>query len=172
MGFKSTIGTLDLSGEKALARSFGVFAKCLEDTTLLMDSLTDNHWMVQCREDNQPRKVGLCCSPYWQAASDDLTRVWEKLVYDLKSMNSVIVDEFHLPPQFGDEVELHKRVLAREAFDALHFEWKAYRPLVSSKLALILEEGEATKTECHLADIQKIGTLRRAFDRAIVTLMY
>ena len=170
VGFKPTIGTLDLSGVKALARSFdtlGVFAECVEDAALLMDSLTGNHWMVQCREDNQPRKIGLCCSPYWPAASNDLCEVWEDLVYLLKSIDGVIVDEFHLPPEFGGAVELHKRVLAREAFDALHFEWKTYRSLISSKLAIILEEGEASKTECYLADIQKIGSLRREFDRAL-----
>ena len=170
VGFKPTIGTLDLSGVKALARSFdtlGVFAGCVEDAAFLMDSLTGNHWLVQCREDNQPRKVGLCRSPYWSAASDDLCKVWEDLVYLLKSMDGVIVDEFHLPPEFGGAVELHKRVLAREAFDALHFEWKTYRSLIRSKLAIILEEGEASKTECYLADIQKIGSLRREFDRAL-----
>ena len=170
VGFKPTIGTLDLSGVKALARSFdtlGVFAESVEDAVLLMDSLTGNHWMVQCREDNQPRKIGLCCSPYWPAASNDLCEVWEDLVYLLKSINGVIVDEFHLPPEFEGAVELHKRVLAREAFDALHFEWKTYRSLISPKLAIILEEGEASKTECYLADIQKIGSLRREFNRAL-----
>ena len=170
VGFKPTIGTLDLSGVKALARSFdtlGAFAECVEDAALLMDSLTGNNWMVQCREDNQPRKIGLCCSPYWPAASNDLCEVWKDLVYLLKSIDGVIVDEFHLPTEFGGAVELHKRVLAREAFDALHFEWKTYRSLISSKLAIILEEGEVSKTDCYLADIQKIGSLRREFDRAL-----
>ena len=93
--------------------------------------------------------------------------MWEDLVYLLRSNDGVIVDEFHLPPEFGGAVELHKRVLAREAFDALHFEWQTYRCLISSKLAIILEEGEASKTDCYLADIQKIGSFRREFDRAL-----
>jgi len=166
VGFKPTIRTLDLKGVKALARSFdtlGVFARSVEDAALLMESLTGHHWMVQCREDNQPRKVGLCRSPNWQATSDDLFKVWEKLVCVLRSMDGVIVDDFQLPHEFGDAVELHKRILAKEAFNALHFEWNTYRSLISSKLAVILEEGESTKTECYLADIQKIGSLRRKF---------
>ena len=63
-------------------------------------------------------------------------------------MNDVILDLFQFPTDFGDAVELHERVLAIDAFDDLNFEWNAHRSLISSKLAIILMEGEVTKADC------------------------
>ena len=45
-------------------------------------------------------------------------------------------------------MELHESVLAIDVFDDLNFEWNAHQFLISSKLAIILMEGEVTKADC------------------------
>ena len=171
VGFKPTLGTLDLSGVKGLARSFdtlGGFARYVSDVAWMIDSLSGSKLHRYCHVEHKPKSVGLCRSPFWNAADGALQTAWAELPALIKSQDELVrLKDVELPEIYDQSVELHKRIFAQEALDALHFEWHSFRSFFSEKLAQIMEQGEELSSDDYLKDIAQILSLRQAFDKAM-----
>ena len=171
VGFKPTWGTLDLSGVKGLARSFdtlGGFARNVSDVAWLVDSLAGSKLHRYCHVEHKPKSVGFCRSPFWNCADGALQTAWVELSNLIKSQDGQVrLKDVELPEIYDQSVELHKRIFAREALDALHFEWHSVRSFFSEKLSQIMEQGEELLSEDYLKDITQMLSLRQAFDKAM-----
>ncbi len=171
VGFKPTIGTFDLTGVKALARTFdtlGVFANDVIDASLLIDTLTGNRFMDFCSLSNFPKTIGLCRSPFWDEADPMMNRAWDELIFRLARYEpQVTLIDVELPTLYSKAADVHNRVLSREAVDALHFEWRCYKELIGPKLAGLLHQGEIMDMDIYRNDIDIIVQLRRSFSDAM-----
>ena len=164
VGYKPSFDLIEPSGVKALARSFdtvGVFARSVADAALFTEAVTGLPLLAAARTPEAPGVIGLCRSPVWERAEPEMHAAWDDLRSALRGKAATI--DLTLPAAYGVAADAHPRIMAREAFQALSFEWHSHRDKLSPQLAAMLEQGSNLSEQAQVEDRVMINQLRRRF---------
>ena len=157
VGFKPSFGLINRYGVKQLADSLdtvGTFARCIEDTALLVAGLTGRSDFVQI-DAARPARVSLCKGPEWREAEPATLQALEETV-TLLSAHGVSVKEIVLPEIFAGMTPAHHTIEYFELARALQHEYRHHRALLSDAIASRIEKGLA----CPPADYEAALALR------------
>ena len=106
-GYKGSFGHITGTGIKHLKPSIdtvGHFARCLEDIELLRQILTREKHSFSLGSGNLPRKIGICKTSSWHAASHDTKQAINKSIQSL-TVTGCNIDEIILPSEFEKVME-------------------------------------------------------------------
>ena len=167
VGFKPSLGSFDLSGVKSLARSFdtiGWFSRTVQESHDLYAILKAQNEPAT-NMNPQSLRIGLCRSPFWDRGNETLTKAWSQLENLLaQRSSSVQVFEVNLPKEFHDAENVHKTIFAKQAYEALHFEFTNYETYLSNQICEILQEGQELTNKTYECALSKMQNLRMLFD--------
>ena len=167
VGFKPSLGSFDLSGVKSLARSFdtiGWFSRTVQESCDLYTILKAQNEPAT-KINPQSLKIGLCRSPFWDLGNETLAKAWSQLEDLLTDQSSSVqVVEVNLPKEFHDAENVHQTIFAKEAYEALHFEFTNYETYLSNQICKILREGQELTNKTYERAISKMQNLRMLFD--------
>ena len=167
VGFKPSLGSFDLSGVKSLARSFdtiGWFSRTVQESRDLYSILKAQN-EPETNMNLQSLRIGLCRSPFWDRGNETLTKAWSQLENLLaQRSSSVQVFEVNLPKEFHDAENVHKTIFAKQAYEALHFEFTNYETYLSNQICEILQEGQELTNKTYEYALSKMQNLRMLFD--------
>lgn len=164
VGYKPSFDLIEPSGVKALARSFdtvGVFARSVADAALFAGAVTGLPLLEAARAAEAPPTFGLCRSPVWDEATPELHTAWNTLETRLR--DKIALREVVLPAVYAAAIAVHPRIMAREAYQALAFEWANHRDQLSAGLCEMLTEGRDIPEVEILEGRAMIAHLRVAF---------
>jgi len=167
VGFKPSFDLIETGGISVFARSFdtvGVFARSVPDAALGGEALTG---LVLQPESPDISALSIFRSPVWESATPAMQVAWAEFEDRLGKAAPLARTPFS--PGFVDAMagipELHARVMAVEAFEALSHEFAIAPELLSQGLRDQIESGAAQAPELRLADRAKMTDLRlRAMD--------
>ena len=164
VGYKPSFDLIEPSGVKALARSFdtvGVFARSVADAALFAGAVTGLPLLKAAQSPDVPPVLGLCRSPVWDSAEPEMQAAWDDLEGVLRGR--VATTEVALPKVYGVAADAHPRIMAREAYQALAYEWHSHRDLLSPQLRAMLDEGRGVSEQSQHEDRMMIARLRQRF---------
>ena len=164
VGYKPSFDLIEPSGVKALARSFdtvGVFARSVADAALFAQAVTGLPLLDAAQSAEAPSVIGLCRSPVWNNAEPEMQAAWDDLATALRGKIATL--DVELPSAYGLACDAHPRLMAREAFQALSYEWDSHRDLISPQLRDMLEQGQAIPERAQAEDREMIASLRHRF---------
>lgn len=167
VGFKPSFDLIETGGISVFARSFdtvGVFARSVPDAALGAEALTG---LALQPVSPDLSALSLFRSPVWAQATPALQAAWAE--FEDRLGQSVPLARAPFSPALVDEMagipDLHARVMAVEAFEALNHEFSIAPELLSQGLRAQIESGAAQTPELRHADRRKMTDLRlRAMD--------
>lgn len=163
VGFKPTFDFIDVTGVTPLARSLdtiGAIAGTVADAALFTDALTGADLLQGVlRAEGAPDVLGLCLSPAWDSAEPALVQAWEAFVADLGRKCRLIDVSC---ADYADIGAVHARLMAHEAAQALAWENRVARDLISPALQAQIDEGHQPFEVWH-ADLKRLHQLRAEF---------
>ncbi|TDE34801.1 amidase [Antarcticimicrobium sediminis] len=164
VGFKPSFDLIEPYGVTALARSFdtvGLFARDVPDVAFGIEALTGLALPLPTLA-QAPCPMTLFRSAAWSKAEPDLLRAWDAFEADLIATGAQLHDT--LPPSFvralDPVLELHARIMAVEASEALAYEAEIAPDLLSAGLRAQIEEGRAVPPAQRHADRLALTRLR------------
>ena len=167
VGFKPSLGSFDLSGVKSLARSFdtiGWFSRTVQESRDLYTILKAQNEPAT-KMNPQSLRIGLCRSPFWDRGNETLAKAWSQLENVLAHQSSSVqVVEVNLPKEFHDAENVHQTIFAKQAYEALHFEFTNYETYLSNQICEILQEGQELTNKTYECALSKMQNLRMLFD--------
>ena len=141
-GYKPSFGLIDPAGVKPLAvtlDTIGVLGATVADTALFVEAVSGADLLAAAERAGRPRRIGLCRSPAWDEASDDMKAAFLELPARLARAGAEVVD-LELPAVAAEALAAQKRIQTYEAARALAFEADAHWSSLSPKLQELLAE--------------------------------
>ncbi|SHL59542.1 amidase [Roseibium suaedae] len=164
VGFKPSFDTLETSGIAPLSRSLdtvGLFARDVPDIAFAMEALTGTS-LQPGDASTPPVPLGVFRSAAWPYAEPALVTAWESFEERLASLQGPVPSP--LPDDFtaalDPVLDLHVRLMALEAAEALAHESAIAPELLSEGLAQQLADGRATSAGQRREDRQHLNRLR------------
>ncbi len=166
VGYKPSFDLIEPSGVAPLARSLdtvGLFARDVPDIVFALQALTGLDFGPS-ESALRPARLSLFRSAAWDAAEPDLVTAWEAFERDLEATGAALAETLPAPfvARLNDVMDLHARIMAVEASEALAHEAAIAPELLSPGLADQLAEGRATGSAKRHADRQAMTGLRAA----------
>ncbi|MDB5362844.1 MAG: Aspartyl-tRNA(Asn) amidotransferase subunit Glutamyl-tRNA(Gln) amidotransferase subunit [Rhodospirillales bacterium] len=164
VGYKPSFGLIDPAGVKPLAvtlDTIGVLGASVADVALFVEAVTGLDLRAAAERADRPRRIGLCRSPAWDAASAEMQAAFLSLPGRLAGAELV---ECELPAEVAAVLAAQKRIMAFEAAHALAYEADAQWPRLSPKLQELLTEGRATSRADYARDRALVPRLAAALD--------
>lgn len=155
VGYKPTFGLVDITGVKPDARSLdtvGVLAREVADAALAVEALSGADLFRAAERAGTPSRIGLCRSPAWDAADDEMKAAFEDACSWLSGLG-VAVGDVELPEPCGEAVEAHRRVMMFEFARALAFEAETHWERMSEHARAVVTEGLAIPRARYEADL-------------------
>jgi Asp-tRNA(Asn)/Glu-tRNA(Gln) amidotransferase A subunit family amidase len=165
VGYKPSVDRVPRAGVKSLSETLdtiGGFARSMRDVALLGAVLTGDARLLAEFDGSAPR-IGLCATPDWRAADDDVWAAWARAQGVLAPQAAALADAAW-PAELGDLVVLQKAMMAFEMARALSAERLQHRDALSPRLCAILDEGLAVSGEQHALHQTQLRNRRRIAD--------
>jgi Asp-tRNA(Asn)/Glu-tRNA(Gln) amidotransferase A subunit family amidase len=164
VGYKATYGRLNLTGIKPFAPSLdtlGCFARDVDDVELVRSALSGDEYRPLPSLTTRPR-IGVCRSPKWVAESDA-----ERAVRDALALlrNDADVREFDASC-IDAATDAQAIVMAFEAAQSLHYEYRVHRDAFSPPLAELIETGRRIRWADYIAALDAARGARRSLRAA------
>ena len=169
VGYKPTHGRVSRGGVKSLSETLdtvGALARSVRDVALLGAVLTGDRRLIgdpaHPLASPVPR-IGLCPTPDWPQADDDVQAAWAHAVQTLAPCAASLRDA-PWPAALPDLVALQKRLMAHEMARALSHERVHHRTRLSDRLNDLFDEGMGISGEQHAADLASTAAARALAD--------
>jgi Asp-tRNA(Asn)/Glu-tRNA(Gln) amidotransferase A subunit family amidase len=164
VGYKATYGRLNLTGIKPFAASLdtlGCFARDVDDVELVRSALSGDEYRPLPSLTTRPR-IGVCRSTKWVAESDA-----ERAVRDALALlrNDADVREFDASC-IDAATDAQAIVMAFEAAQSLHYEYRVHRDALSARLAELIETGRRIRWADYIAALDAARGARRSLRAA------
>jgi Asp-tRNA(Asn)/Glu-tRNA(Gln) amidotransferase A subunit family amidase len=164
VGYKATYGRLNLTGIKPFAPSLdtlGCFARDVDDVELVRSALSGDEYRPLPSLTTRPR-IGVCRSTKWVAESDA-----ERAVRDALALlrNDADVREFDASC-IDAATDAQAIVMAFEAAQSLHYEYRVHRDALSARLAELIETGRRIRWADYIAALDAARGARRSLRAA------
>jgi Asp-tRNA(Asn)/Glu-tRNA(Gln) amidotransferase A subunit family amidase len=140
----------------------GGFGRSVRDVALLGAVLTGDARLLADFDGRAPR-IGLCATPDWRAAEEDVWAAWARAQAVL-APQAAAVAEAAWPADLPDLVALQKAVMAHEMARALSAERVQHPEALSPRLRALFDEGVAISGEQHAAHLAQVRTGQRTAD--------
>ncbi|KRS12714.1 hypothetical protein XM53_08985 [Roseovarius atlanticus] len=161
VGFKPSFDLIETGGVAPLSRSLdtvGVFARSVPDASLLVEALTGLN--LQPDASANPTKLPVYRSPVWDQAEPELVSAWSAFEEGLAAKFSVHKFAPEIELALAEAPDLHARIMAAEAAEALAYEYAEGPETLSEALRAELEKGSAISADERLRDRQAMRSLR------------
>jgi Asp-tRNA(Asn)/Glu-tRNA(Gln) amidotransferase A subunit family amidase len=150
VGFKPTFARYSYDGIKRTSPSLdtlGILARGVEDIQLVSQVLDGpgGSWDAGREAAALPLRIGLCRTPWWDAASDSMKRTVLRAAALLAEAGAY-VDDIELPKLFESVSDAHQKLMSFELSQSLAPEWRRHPNLLSPILTRTLEAGRALST--------------------------
>lgn len=168
VGYKPTFGLIDATGVKPDAVSLdtvGVLAREVADAALGAEALSGADLFRAAERAGAPARLGLCRSPVWDAADEEMKAAFEDACSWLSGLG-VPVAEVELPAPCGEAPEAQRRIMMFEFARALAFEAEAHWEHMSEHARAVVTEGMAIPRERYEADLDIALSAAAAFEAA------
>ena len=165
VGYKATHGRFNLTGVKPFAPSLdtlGCFAREVDDVELLRSALSAHEYRPLPTPAARLR-IGLCRSPTWDVVESDAERAVRDVLALLR--NDVDVRDFDASP-IDAATDAQAVVMAFEASQSLHYEYRVHRGALSARLAELIETGRRVQWADYIAALGAAATARRSMRAA------
>ncbi len=164
VGFKPSFDLLEPGGVAPLARSLdtvGVFARSVPDAAFAVSILSG----IDLEGDTgAPRRLPVYRSAAWSQAEPEMAAAWEAFEAALDDRFADQVFPAGIETQLTAGFDLHARIMATEAAQALAFEHLSAPEQLSDALRRQLEDGRAVSPDQRTEDRRALLLLRRQFD--------
>jgi Asp-tRNA(Asn)/Glu-tRNA(Gln) amidotransferase A subunit family amidase len=165
VGYKPSTHRVPRAGVKSLSETLdtvGGFGRSVRDVALLGAVLTGDARLLTDFDGRAPR-IGLCATPDWPAADDDIGAIWAFAQAALAPQAAALTVAAW-PAEIVDLVALQKAVMAHEMARALSAERVQQRSALSPRLQAQFDEGMAISGERHAAHLAQVCASRRIAD--------
>jgi Asp-tRNA(Asn)/Glu-tRNA(Gln) amidotransferase A subunit family amidase len=165
VGYKPSIDRVPRAGVKSLSETLdtvGGFGRSVSDVALLGAVLTGDARLLADFDRSAPR-IGLCATPDWRAADEDVWAAWS-LAQTVLGPQAASMAEAAWPVDMVDLVALHKAVMSYEMARALSAERVQHRLALSPRLRALFDEGRAISGEQHAGHRQQLRASRHRAD--------
>ena len=173
VGYKPTFGTLPTAGIKPLSPgldTLGVLARRVDDAAFFVGILTHREFVM---ESSGPLRVGVCETPYWNAATPASRQTLADAAHLLEATGAMVTDAV-LPPACDNLADLQIAIMNYEASLAYVPECQTHLNDLSAPFRAVLAAGAALGGARYAVMQQEAETARRAlaalFDRFDVLL--
>lgn len=161
-GMKPTHAVVPLDGILPLAPfldTIGLMARSVADLQAFF-TIVSRGGLSKRRIGRQPR-IALCRTHQWDRAQPETRLVLEGVARQLDD-HGCVVEEFSLPPGYGDLVPVHRALLCRGIAETLERYYRAGP--ISDSLAAMIEEGLALSPESYAEKLRVAESSRFAID--------
>jgi Asp-tRNA(Asn)/Glu-tRNA(Gln) amidotransferase A subunit family amidase len=165
VGYKPSAHRVPRAGVKSLSETLdtvGGFGRSVRDVALLGAVLTGDARLLADFDGSAPR-IGLCATPDWRDADDDVGAAWVRARALLAPQAAALSDAVW-PAGMGDLVALQKAIMAHEMARALAHERLRHGAALSPRLLALFDEGLAISGEQHAANLAQVRASRRIAD--------
>jgi Asp-tRNA(Asn)/Glu-tRNA(Gln) amidotransferase A subunit family amidase len=165
VGYKPSADRVPRAGVKSLSETLdtvGGFGRSVRDVALLGAVLTGDARLLTEFDGHAPR-IGLCATPDWCAADEDIGAIWA-LAQSVLAPHAATLAIAAWPAELVDLVALQKAVMAHEMARALSAERVQHRSALSPRLRALIDDGMAISGERHAAQMAQVGASRRIAD--------
>jgi Asp-tRNA(Asn)/Glu-tRNA(Gln) amidotransferase A subunit family amidase len=165
VGYKPSAHRVPRAGVKSLSETLdtvGGFGRSVRDVALLGAVLTDDARLLTDFDGRAPR-IGLCATPDWRAANEDIGAIWA-LAQTVLAPHAAALATAAWPAEMVDLVALQKAVMAHEMARALSAERVQHRSALSPRLQALFDDGLTISGERHAAHLAQVGASRRIAD--------
>ncbi len=162
VGYKPSAGRVPRAGVKSLSETLdtvGGFGRSVRDVALLGAVLTGDVRLLADFDGRAPR-IGLCATPDWRAADEDVWAAWAHAQTVLAPQAATLA-EAAWPADMPDLVALQKAVMAHEMARALSAERVQHGGALSPRLRDLFGDGVAITGEQHAAHRAQVRTGQR-----------
>ena len=168
VGYKPSACRVPRAGVKSLSETLdtvGGFGRSVRDVALLGAVLTGDARLLADLDGYSGRapRIGLCATPDWRAADDDVWSAWAHAQAVLAPQAAACA-QAAWPAELTDLVALQKAVMAHEMARALSAERVQHREALSPRLRALFDEGVVISGEQHAANLVQVRTSRRTAD--------
>jgi len=143
IGSKPSLGLINRAGLKFLSESLdtlGVLSRSVADTALLLETLSGLA-PAPSRGEGAPRlRIGLCRTPWWEAAEPPARAALESAAARLQSAGALLTD-VELPGPFADLNDAQIALSSYEFYRALAWERQHHAAKISASLTARLAGG-------------------------------
>ncbi|MEX2324846.1 MAG: amidase [Nitriliruptoraceae bacterium] len=140
-GLKPTFGRVPVDGIKACAVSLdtvGAFARTADDLAIALGVMSASTQPVDISA--QPRRIGVCRTPQWDALAPTTRAVFDRAVAALDGQVEIV--QIELPPPFEQLVDAQQVIMGVESLDAFGFERMRYPDQLSERLSSYLNDAQ------------------------------
>jgi Asp-tRNA(Asn)/Glu-tRNA(Gln) amidotransferase A subunit family amidase len=158
VGYKPSADRVPRAGVKSLSETLdtvGGFGRSVRDVALLGAVLTGDARLLTEFDGHAPR-IGLCATPDWCAADEDIGAIWA-LAQSVLAPHAATLAIAAWPAELVDLVALQKAVMAHEMARALSAERVQHRSALSPRLRALIDDGMAISGERHAAQMAQVG---------------
>src|SRR6185295_3516740 len=159
VGYKPTYNLINRGGMKFAAESrdtVGLFARSVEDVDIVASVLTGRE---RIGGERKPRKVALCRTHLWDAASAESKHAVEDSTKRIEAAGCKIV-ETKLPESFNALAEARTIINPFERARAMAHEWNTHRDLISPGLSAQIEKGLSIAHSDYVASLKRMKECR------------
>lgn len=165
VGYKPSFDMLETSGIAPLSRSFdtvGLFARHVGDISYTLEALSGLPLVSSIDAHAELPPIEIFRSAAWDHADETLVSAWKTFEAALSSLDLPLdkVIPGTLSKSWDDILELHARLMALEASEALAHEAAIAPQLLSPGLAAQLQEGRSATASQRLKDRLAFTSLR------------
>jgi len=142
IGYKPSFGTLPTAGVKPLAPSLdtiGAFARSVDDVAFFIGTLARREFAVDAK---QPLRVGICTTPYWDAATEASRQALTDAARRLEAAGARVADAV-LPAACRNLAETQTGIMSFEALLAFAPEAASQPDALSDPFRAVLAAGAA-----------------------------
>ncbi|MFT8776858.1 MAG: amidase [Gluconacetobacter liquefaciens] len=142
VGFKPSYGRYALAGVKSLAPSFDTLGTLTRDvaTAARADAVLKGPLpATPATTPRPPARIGLCHTPWWSEAEEGTRRAMSEAAALLAPHTAI--EPVDLAP-FAMGCDLHATIMGYEAAQALAWEYRARRHVLSPQIAGLIEGGQ------------------------------
>lgn len=168
---KPTYGTIAFTGMKQLSQrldTIGLLARSVDDLALFRSALLGVAHAA-CVPATGRLRLGLCRTPYWTRASEDVRGAIEGAASALAA-GDIEVCEVAYPDDFGDAEELCWQVINFELARELAWEYERRPQSLSAWLRASIESGLQLGLDRHEANLRRLAQAERSFDTICETV--
>ncbi len=170
VGYKPSFDLIETGGVAPLARSLdtvGVFTRSVADAALAIGALSGLDLLPGPQF--RPSGLSLYRSCAWDEALPEFVPVWE--AFEQALGGTLAVDSFHPGPDLEERLaqapELHARIMALEASQALAHEYAIAADLLSDGMRMQIERGQAISPKARAQDRSALLEMRHLFTEHI-----
>jgi Asp-tRNA(Asn)/Glu-tRNA(Gln) amidotransferase A subunit family amidase len=158
VGYKPTQGLIPIEGALTFSHTLdqvGVFARHVEDASMLVGSLTDDDGQLfpELSIPSEPPRLAALRAPLWDQADDYAKQNFVETIDRLRK-GSAHVEEVELPAIFGLALRTIRTIMAAEAAFNLGDLYPAQQFFLSSALTDFLAEGKEVREADYLQALE------------------